>query len=184
MANNSPLLALAAKTKFRLAGRVAEQLKQLDETYFLATARLTELSGSDLRAIALEGQRRALQQIKSARNADELASVSEPSRGALAVAASEQRQSLKSSLRAIAAEAVELAKPETARFIEGARKHLDVLLAEEAVRSLDYGVEHRPSPLLQTLQDAVGALTDRHTQPHLGQILKPSSLVENFSPLN
>ena len=183
MANISPLVVIATKTKFRLSGPVAAKLKELTATYELATGRLTELNGSDLRALAAEGQRRALQQIKSARNADELAAVSEPSRGALAQAASEQRQSLKSSLRAIAAEAIEMVRPETARFIEGAQRHLEVMLAEESALSLAYGVEHRPSPLLQTLQDAVGALTDQHAKPYVGQIIRPASLVENFSPI-
>jgi hypothetical protein len=181
---NSCLIAIATKTRFKLAGPVASQLRELDTTYSLATGRLAELNGSDLKALALEGQRRALQQIKSARNADELASVSEPSRGALAVAASEQRQSLKSSLRAIAAEAVEMVRPETARFIEGAKRHLDAMQAEEAALSLAYGVEHQPSPLLSELKAALGALTTRHARPHHGEILKPSSLVENFAPLN
>jgi len=103
MTTNSPLVAIATKTRFKLAGPVASKLKELDNTYALATGRLAELNGSDLKALALEGQRRALQQIKSARNADEIAAVSEPTKGALAAAASEQRQSLKSSLRAIAA---------------------------------------------------------------------------------
>jgi hypothetical protein len=181
---NSCLLAIATKTRFKVTSPVASKLRELDITYSLATNRLAELNGSDLKALAIEGQRRALQQIKSARNADELAAVSEPSRGALAVAASEQRQSLKSSLRAIAAEAVEMVRPETARFLEGAGRHLDGMLAEESALSLAYGVEHRPSPLLQTLKDAVGALTDQHAKPYVGQILRPSSLVENFAPLN
>jgi hypothetical protein len=180
---NSCLVAIATKIRFKLAGPVASKLKELDTTYALATARLTELNGSDLKALALEGQRRALQQIKSARNADEIAAVSEPSKGALAAAASEQRQSLKSSLRAIAAEAVEMVRPETARFIEGAQRHLDAMLAEESARSLEYGIPHTPSPLLVELKAALGALTARHARPHHGEILKPSSLIENFATL-
>jgi len=183
MASISPLVAIATKTKFRLSGRVAEQLRDLTATYDLAVGRLAELSGSDLKALALEGQRRALQAIKAARNADQIAAVSEPSKRALAAAAAEQRQSIKHSLRALTAEAVELARPEVARFLEGARKHLDVMLAEEAARSLEYGIPHTPSPLLQTLQAALGTLTDRHARPHHGEIVKPSSLVETFSPL-
>ena len=181
---NSCLIAIATKTRFKLTGPVASKLREFDTTYSLTTNRLAELNGSDLKALALEGQRRALQQIKSARNADELAAVSEPSRGALAQAASEQRQSLKSSLRAIAAESVELVRPEVARFLEGAGRHLDTLMAEESALSLAYGVEHRPSPLLAELQAALGNLTARHARPHHGEILKPSSLVENFAPLN
>jgi hypothetical protein len=180
---NACLVAVATKTKFRLSGRVADKLKELTITYDLAVGRLAELNGADLKALALEGQRRALQQIKSARNADELASVSEPSRGALAQAASEQRQSMKSSLRAIAAEAVELVRPETARFIDGAQRHLDGMLAEESARSLEYGIPHQPSPLMLELRDALGQLTERHARPHHGEILKPSSLVESFSPI-
>lgn len=184
MTTVSPLVAIATKTKFRLSGRVADKLKELTATYDLAVGRLAELNGSDLKALALEGQRRALQQIKSARNADELAAVSEPSRGALAAAASEQRQSLKSSLRAISAEAVELVRPETARFIEGAQRHLDGMLAEESARSLEYGIPHQPSPLMLELREALGRLTERHARPHHGEILKPSSLTETFAPLN
>ena len=181
---NSCLVVIATKTRFKLSGPVAGKLKELSATYELATGRLAELNGSDLRALAAEGQRRALAQIKAAKNSDEIAAISEPTKGALAAAASEQRQSLKSSLRAIAAEAVEMVRPETARFLEGAGRHLDTLLAEESALSLAYGVEHRPSPLLQTLKDAVGALTDQHAKPYVGQILRPSSLVENFAPLN
>ena len=180
---NSCLIAIATKTRFKLTAPVASKLREFDTTYSLATNRLAELNGSDLKALALEGQRRALQQIKSARNADELAAVSEPSRGALAQAASEQRQSLKSSLRAIAAESVELVRPETARFIEGAQRHLDVMLAEESARSLDYGIPHTPSPLLAELQNTLGHLIDRHARPYHGEILKPSSLVETFTTL-
>jgi len=183
MASNSPLVALGQKTRFKLSGRVAEQLRDLTATYDLAVGRLAELNGSDLRALALEGQRRALQAIKAARNADQIAAVSEPSKGALAAAAAEQRQSIKHSLRALSAEAVELVRPEVARFIEGAKRHLDVLLAEESARSLEYGIPHTPSPLLSELQAALGALIDRHARPHHGEILKPSSLVETFSPL-
>lgn len=183
MASISPLVAIATKTKFRLSGRVAEQLRDLTATYDLAVGRLAELTGSDLKALALEGQRRALAQIKAAQNADQLAAVSEPSKNALATAAAEQRQSIKHSLRALSAEAVELARPEVARFIEGARKHLDVLLAEESARSLEYGIAHTPSPLLSQLQATLGNLIDRHARPHHGEILKPSSLVEPFAPL-
>jgi hypothetical protein len=181
---NSCLVVIATKTRFKLSGPVAGKLKELTATYELATGRLAELNGSDLRALAAEGQRRALAQIKAAKNSDEIAAVSEPTKGALAAAASEQRQSLKSSLRAIAAESVELVRPEVSRFIEGAQRHLDVMLAEESARSLEYGIPHTPSPLLAQLQAALGNLTARHARPHHGEILKPSSLVEAFSPLN
>ncbi len=99
-------------------------------------------------------------------------------------AGSARRQSLKSSLRAIAAEAVELVRPETARFIENAQRHLDAMLAEESARSLEYGSPHQPSPLLSKLQAALGRLIDRHARPHHGEILKPSTLVETFAPLS
>lgn len=177
------LVAVAAKTKFRLSGRVADKLKELDATYTLASNRLAELNGSDLRTLALEGQRRALQQLKAARSADDVAAVAEPSKAALASAASEQRQSLKHSLRAIAAEAIELVRPETQRFLEGAQKHLDVLQADEAARSLEYGIPHTPSPLLAELQNAIGRQIDLHAKPHVGAIFKPSSLVEGFAPI-
>jgi hypothetical protein len=183
MANFSLLVAVATKTKFRLSGQVAAKLKELDATYCLASNRLAELNGSDLRTLALEGQRRALQQLKAARTADDVAAVAEPSKSALASAASEQRQSLKHSLRAISAETVELVRPETQRFLEGAQKHLDGLLADESALSLSYGMPHAPSPLLVELQNAIGRQIDLHAKPHLGSIFKPSSLVEAFATL-
>ena len=163
-----------------MSGRVADKLKELDATYTLASNRLAELNGSDLRTLALEGQRRALQQLKAARSADDVAAVAEPSKSSLASAASEQRQSLKHSLRAISAEAIELVRPETQRFLEGAQKHLDVL---QAARSLEYGIPHTPSPLLAELQNTIGRQIDLHAKPHVGAIFKPSSLVEGFAPI-
>ena len=38
------LVAVATKTKFRLSGRVADKLKELDATYTLASNRLAELA--------------------------------------------------------------------------------------------------------------------------------------------
>ena len=183
MANNFLLAAVATKTKFRLSGQVAAKLKELDTAYGFATTRLAELTGSDLKALALEGQRRALQQLKAARSADDVSIIAEPNKLALASAASEQRQSLKHSLRAISAETVELVRPEAQRFLEGAQKHLDGLLADESALSLSYGMPHAPSPLLTELQNAIGRQIDLHAKPYVGSIFKPSSLVEAFATL-
>ena len=90
--STNPLVAIANKIKFKLAGKVVDQLRELNEKHVLAMNRLNEISQCDIRILAVEGQRRALAQLKKATNPDEVAAISEPTKNSLAVAAAEQYQ--------------------------------------------------------------------------------------------
>lgn len=181
--STTPLVAIATKIKFKLSGKVVDQLRELNEKHVLAMNRLNEISQSDLRILAIEGQRRALAQLKKATNSDEVAAISEPTKNSLAVAAAEQRSGLKSALRAISAEAVELVGPEIRRFILAAQEHLKDLEAYQITLAESYGITYSPSPLIERLRIDLGNLTEQNARPTIGAIIRPSALVETFAPI-
>lgn len=184
MSNSTPLVAIASKVKFKLSSKVSDQLRELNEKHVLAMNRLNEISQSDLRILALEGQRRALAQLKKATNLDEVAAISEPTKRSLAVAAAEQRSGLKNALRSITSEATEIVGPEVRRFILAAQEHLKNLEADQITLSESYGLAYTPSPLIERLQIDLRTLVERNARPTVGTIIRPLSLVENFAPIN
>jgi hypothetical protein len=181
--STTPLVAIATKIKFKLSGKVVDQLRELNEKHVLAMNRLNEISQSDLRILAIEGQRRALAQLKKATNSDEVAAISEPTKNSLAVAAAEQRSGLKNALRAISAEAFELAGPEVRRFILAAQEHLMDLEAYQITLAESYGLTYSPSPLIERLRIDLGNLTEQNSRSTIGTIIRPLSLVETFAPI-
>jgi hypothetical protein len=182
--STTPLVAIATKIKFKLSSKVVDQLRELNEKHVLAMNRLNEISQSDLRILAIEGQRRALAQLKKATNSDEVAAIAEPTKHSLIVAAAEQRSGLKSALRLISAEAIELAGPEVRRFILAAQEHLKDLEAYQITLAESYGLTYSPSPLIERLRIDLGNLTEQNARPTVGAIIRPLSLVETFAPIN
>ena len=181
--STNPLVAIANKIKFKLAGKVVDQLRELNEKHVLAMNRLNEISQCDIRILAVEGQRRALAQLKKATNPDEVAAISEPTKNSLAVAAAEQRSGLKNALRAISAEAVELVGPEVRRFILAGQEHLKDLEAYQITLTESYGLTYSPSPLIERLRIDLGNLTEQNARPAIGSIMRPAALVETFAPI-
>jgi len=181
--STNPLVAIANKIKFKLAGKVVDQLRELNEKHVLAMNRLNEISQCDIRILAIEGQRRALAQLKKATNPDEVAAISEPTKNSLAVAAAEQRSGLKNALRAISAEAVELVGPEVRRFILAGQEHLKDLEAYQITLAESYGLTYSPSPLIERLRIDLGNLTEQNARSTIGAIIRPAALVETFAPI-
>jgi len=181
--STTPLVAIANKIKFKISGKVIDQLRELNEKHVLAMDRLNEISRMDIRILAVEGQRRALAQLKKATNSDDVAAISEPTKNSLAVAAAEQRSGLKNALRAISAEAVELAGPEVRRFILAAQEHLKDLEAYQITLAESYGLTYSPSSLIERLRIDLGNLAEQNARPAIGSIMRPAALVETFAPI-
>ena len=179
-----PLQLLAAQAKFRLDKKVAERLAELDRIHQLGMARLGDLTTSDLRGVWEALQRKAVDSLKRAKTVDDLAESCEPSKQAVQSAAADARRSLKNSLREISREAYELAVPEVKRFAVAALNHVNGLEDNERELCASFGIPFAPSPLIVALKNEVARVQSGTERPFLGQIFRPASLIESFSPLN
>ena len=184
MSNQTPLKILGAQAKFRLDKKVAERLAALDKTHQLAMQRLGDLSASDLRGVWESLQAKALAALKRAQNVDDVAEIAEPSKEAVRAAAADARASLKHSLRELSKEAFEIAMPEIRRFVLAARQHVEELSAAERALAESFNLPPLDGPVTLALRAEIDRLASSLDREWLGQIVRPASLVESFSPLN
>lgn len=184
MSNQTPLKILAAQAKFRLDRQVAARLAALEKTHQLGMARIGDLSASDLRSVWESLQKKALDALRKAQTIDDVAEINEPTKSAIRAAAADSRASLKHSLREISREAHEIATPEIRRFVLSARQHVEELSAAERALAESFNLPPLDGPVTLALRAEIDRLASSLDREWLGQIVRPASLVESFSPLN